>query len=341
LNQERKGRSKSPYRGYPEDDYLKYMRYYAKPNRNMSRPKRMDYADEVDGTRNSSGWKVSTKRKRQWKVCKPSCRALNSTVDEFELLTDMYVEDEEDDYFEMEEIWATVDTQKSEKREVSAMTKANNNSYYVSEMMFLKEYGLSDDEVNKLGERIEEEEYQYNRFLIDFRDYKAKELFEFMEEVGFTNIHDLVLEFPEVMTWDIHMFQSTLMSAYPHVLDYDDLMKRLNANPRMLEWFEDDYGDGDIGVDFAGGRLNMVRAEIHEVNNTIDEANKTIAEAQKTIERSEEKLRNLNWQLKVMENKRIYQALIDRKKTYSEVMEFICPKGDPSDARLAEWFVLM
>lgn len=59
----------------------------------------------------------------------------------------------------------------------------------------------------------------------------------------------------------------------------------------------------------------------------IEEARKTIDEAQETITRNQGKLKYLKWDLKVMENKRIYQALTDRDKTYSEVMDFICSKG--------------
>ena len=314
--------------GFPaeeeDEEYIECKRYFSKPNRNKSRLTKMDYASEVGGTLNSTGWKVSTRRKRQWKHSKPSCRYLNKAEEERELCADIYPEDEEEDCFEREE--------------ATTMTTENRDFCFVTDLLFLKEYGLSDEDINKIDERVRKDEYLYEGFVMDFSPHKTKDLFEMMNNVGFHNIRELVIEHPDILTWNILKFQKTLMAAYPHVLDYNDLMERLNADPEMLMWLEDDDGDGNIGVDFAGGRLNMLQAEIQSLQDEIDAANKTITEAQKTIDSNRETLNYLKWNLRVMENKRIYQALIGRDKTYSEVIDFICPKGDPSNSKLAEWF---
>lgn len=316
---------------YDDSEYGEYSSYYTKTNRNRALPLITPWPDEIGGSMVGTGWKESTKRRRQRKNSNPSAKLMNSIYSD----TVFY-----DERWDNEEInWAEVDkvrknTSITIKKEDGMMVAKYEKEAFIGELSFLKDYGFSDDDILRLTERdlvAWIEPY--------FRQDQTEELFKMLINTGI-RIRDLVISFPMLLTWGCSDFQRIIMHAYPHFIDYEHFIKCINKTPTILAYLLDDDGDGNIGVDLAGHFRETALAEIEELKENSEEADKIILEAEERKKRNALSIARLEKQVKAIENKIIFQELSNTERPFNEIMDFILPEGN-SDPKLAGWFVLM
>lgn len=293
---------------YGED----YSTYYTKKNRNRALPLTTPWPDEFGGSMVGTGWKESTKRRRQRKDSGPSAKFINRT---------------HIGYWDNVEInWVEVDSNRKGKyinikKEDGLMEKKYEIADYINELAFLKEYDFSDDDILRFTEGN----------LLEWitpciRQSRTEDLFGMMRKLGI-HIRDLVVSVPIVLTWDCSDFLSTIIKAYPHFIDYEHFKKELNEEPYILMDLIDDVGDGNIGVDYAGAFREELLEKIDKLREESKEEERRIREAERIRERNARSIDRLEKQLKIIESKILYQELSHAEKSFDEMMEYILTEG--------------
>lgn len=96
-------------------------------------------------------------------------------------------------------------------------------------MNYLKDYGITDEEIKNIEKVLEVAEVNIDIFL--YNDEKVKKILDLFKNIGVKNIYDIIITNP-------YMFYDTIKSIETKINGYNDkneLARLLNEDPNNLD----------------------------------------------------------------------------------------------------------
>jgi hypothetical protein len=96
-------------------------------------------------------------------------------------------------------------------------------------MNYLKEYNITDDEINNIKKILEQAEVNIDIFL--YNEEKVKKILDLFKNIGVRNFYDIIITNP-------YMFYDTIRSIETKINGYKDkfeLAKLINEDPNNLD----------------------------------------------------------------------------------------------------------